>query len=237
MKRTARKPTNLSESLHQRLNSYALAASAAAVSLLALPQPAEGRIVYHRADRLLHCGRTPLDLNHDGVADFYFLHTGCSGIVSQLSISPAGRAGRNLIWGYTSTFRGRGFASALKAGVKIHASKKLLSGNAFMIACAAGASCEGPWYNPDGLDAYLGLKFNDLKGRTHYGWARVWVLGSGSATLTGYAYETVPNKSIIAGKTHGKDVITVQPATLGHLARGASAIPAWRQKQSIGDKQ
>jgi hypothetical protein len=34
MKRTSRKPSNLSESLHQRLNSYALAASAAGVSLI-----------------------------------------------------------------------------------------------------------------------------------------------------------------------------------------------------------
>jgi hypothetical protein len=45
-----------------------------------------------------------------------------------------------------------------------------------------------------------------------------------TATLTGYAYETVPNKPIIAGKTKGPDVITVQPDTapgsLGRLALG-----------------
>jgi hypothetical protein len=46
--------------------------------------------------------------------------------------------------------------------------------------------------------------------------------------LSGYAYETIPNKAIIAGKTIGRDVITVQPGSLGHLAAGASAIPAWR---------
>jgi uncharacterized repeat protein (TIGR03803 family) len=50
--------------------------------------------------------------------------------------------------------------------------------------------------------------------------------------LTGYAYETIANKSIIAGKTKGPDVVTVQPASLGHLARGASAIPAWRAKET-----
>jgi len=47
--------------------------------------------------------------------------------------------------------------------------------------------------------------------------------------MSGYAYETIPNKPITAGKTEGPDVITVQPATLGHLAAGASAIPAWRR--------
>jgi hypothetical protein len=41
-----------------------------------------------------------------------------------------------------------------------------------------------------------------------------------SGTLTGYAYETIPNKPIIAGKTKGQDVIIFQPDTLGNLARG-----------------
>jgi hypothetical protein len=41
---------------------------------------------------------------------------------------------------------------------------------------------------------------------------------SSTATLTGYAYETIPNKSIIAGKTHGKNA-----ATLGHSQK---ALPA-----------
>jgi hypothetical protein len=37
--------------------------------------------------------------------------------------------------------------------------------------------------------------------------------------LTGYACETVPGKAIIAGKTHGPDVITKR-TTLGELALG-----------------
>jgi hypothetical protein len=38
------------------------------------------------------------------------------------------------------------------------------------------------------------------------------------ALLTGYAYETAPNKSITAGKCKGVEVITVQPTSLGNLA-------------------
>jgi hypothetical protein len=42
--------------------------------------------------------------------------------------------------------------------------------------------------------------------------------------LTGYAYETIPNKAIIAGKIKGPDVVTVQsdtaPGSLGRLALG-----------------
>jgi hypothetical protein len=51
------------------------------------------------------------------------------------------------------------------------------------------------------------------------------------ATLTGYAYETIPNKPIITGKIKGPDVITLEPATLGRLAQGASGISTWREKK------
>ncbi len=74
---------------------------------------------------------------------------------------------------------------------------------------------------------YLGLKFQ-IKGETHYGWARlnVSVRAQGgvniTATLTGYAYETIANKAIIAGKTKGED--ESQGATLGALAAGAAAL-------------
>jgi hypothetical protein len=50
---------------------YALAASAAGVSVLALVQPSEAKIVYTKAN--MHIGPNAtlyLDLNHDNVADF-----------------------------------------------------------------------------------------------------------------------------------------------------------------------
>jgi hypothetical protein len=39
-------------------------------------------------------------------------------------------------------------------------------------------------------------------------------------SLARSAYETVPDKPIIAGQITGPDVITVQPETLGGLALG-----------------
>jgi hypothetical protein len=86
----------------------------------------------------------------------------------------------------------------------------------------------GPWVGKGkGVrNRYLGLKFV-VHGKVHYGWARFSVTlahhrqyDDVSGTLTGYAYETVPNKPIIAGQITGPDVITVQPETLGRLARG-----------------
>jgi hypothetical protein len=83
---------------------------------------------------------------------------------------------------------------------------------------------------------YLGLRFV-IAGKIHYGWARLNVpsisLKNGiTAVVTGYAYETIPDKPIITGKTKGPDVITLEPASLGNLARGATAISAWRVKQT-----
>jgi hypothetical protein len=55
---------------------YALAASAAGVSLLALASPAEAKIVYTKTHRLLPGGKEIfLDLNHDGTNDFGLLVT------------------------------------------------------------------------------------------------------------------------------------------------------------------
>ena len=89
--------------------------------------------------------------------------------------------------------------------------------------------CGGPWNNA--RRRYLGLRFK-IKGKTHYGWARLNESciqdgkrgAAAKALLTGYAYETIPNKPIVAGKTKGPDVITVKPGSLGALAAGASGL-------------
>jgi hypothetical protein len=70
---------------------------------------------------------------------------------------------------------------------------------------------------------YLGVMFK-IKGKIHYGWARLSVQVQFpltiTATLTGYAYETIPNKAIIAGKTKGPEDTAEQTATRGRLALG-----------------
>src|ERR1700688_973850 len=71
MKQPARTPLQLSESLHKRLNAYALAASAAGVRVLALTQAAEARIVYTPTHQVIRTGHQYiLDLNNDGAGDF-----------------------------------------------------------------------------------------------------------------------------------------------------------------------
>jgi len=129
-------------------------------------------------------------------------------------------------------------AAALRRGAKIQNSDRFAKAffaemGHFFYGCCGTKTSSGPWFNyGNGVKhRYLGLKFK-IKGRFHFGWARLTVeipqFYHFTATLTGYAYETIPNKPIIAGKTKGPDVTTVAPASLGHLAAGASAIPAWR---------
>jgi hypothetical protein len=74
MKRAARVPSQLSESLHKQLNAYALAASAAGVGVLAFAQPAEARIVYKPAHKhvFANSGVWAFDINGDGTPDFNF---------------------------------------------------------------------------------------------------------------------------------------------------------------------
>jgi hypothetical protein len=48
--------------------------------------------------------------------------------------------------------------------------------------------------------------------KVHFGWTRLTVTTSAktfTATLTGYPYETIPNTSIIAGKTKGPTTLAL----------------------------
>jgi hypothetical protein len=81
-----------------------------------------------------------------------------------------------------------------------------------------------------------------IKGKKHFGWARLSVSRAPyQVVLTGYAYETIANKPIVAGKTEGLEEASAlpatsneQPASLGVLATGSSALSIWRRKERVG---
>lgn len=232
----SRKTFKISDSLNRQLNTYALVASAAGVSVLALAGASEAKVVYTETHQVTRAG-VPLyiDLNHDGINDFVLrtmFYVGSSGL--EVGLDPSGYR-KNAVAGKRFSHSGYFFsaASALPAGARIGPKRKFPVRHPFMaVEVFNGRSSQysdlGPWVGKGkGVrDRYLGLKFV-VHGKIHYGWARLSVtLGHQrqyddvSATLTGYAYETVPNKPIIAGQITGPDVITVQPETLGELARG-----------------
>jgi hypothetical protein len=236
--RFSRNPTALSETCQRRLNSYALAATAAGVGALALAPSAEAKIVYTPAHVVMSSSGFQnylLDLNHDGVADFSFIAYNETGMSSQFAFLRCNSRATNRVWGRT-------YEAALRPGVRIGSGGRYAShiSMARVFTFRGGSGFRGPWANGGkGIkDGYLGLKFA-IKGKTHYGWARLNVSVRAqdgvyiSATLTGYAYETVPNKSIVAGRTKGPDVITLTPASLGHLAQGALGLSAWRRATPV----
>ena len=218
--RPARTPSPLSESLHQQLNLYALAASAAGVGMLALAQRAEAKIIYTRTHMVIAgAEQYYLDLSHDKITDFTIVNfwtTVCPDSCGQwLYLKPA--AGNSEIGSVTSN--GWHFAAAMKKGSVIGPKGRFLAGTGYLAAAFSTLPSVGPWRNV--TNRYLGLKFA-IKGKTHYGWARLNVTGGFGtivATLTGYAYETIPNKCIIAGKTKGAEMITVSGTTAGTLGR------------------
>jgi hypothetical protein len=227
-----RKTATLPKSIQRQLNMYALAASAAGVGILALAVPAEAAIVYTPAHhKITHGGSFKLDLNHDGITDFTFaatFQTLTSTFRSNLSLLPAAGNGAE---GWTG---GRPFASALKLGAGI-GPQHYFPGKQ-MASVSVGPPTTyyvGSWVNTK--NRYLGLRFK-IKGKTHYGWARLSVQVQNHTVvgiLTGYAYETIPGKPIKAGQTKEEDAATIQPASLGHLARGASALSIVRGKERL----
>jgi hypothetical protein len=246
-------PAALPESLHQRLNSYALAASVTGVGMLALARSAEATIVYTPAHRVINPHDSfRLDLNHDGVTDFTFKnYTYCN--TDQCFFKLVERAARgNDVEGIA-----RGsflpLASALNRGARIGGRGRFYNGIAILAYAyygGGGSFASGKWVNV--TNRYLGFRFQ-IKGKTHYGWARLSVQVNKTlvtSRLTGYAYETIPNKPIIAGKTQDTDETTGvadreatftmparEPGSLGLLAMGASGLPLWRREESAAAVQ
>jgi hypothetical protein len=194
------KTPNLSESITRRLDMYALAAGAAGIGVIALAQPAEGKIVFTPANMRI-VGTVNIDLNHDGRADFAIKQNLYAG-----TYMAAHSLGKNRVWG-----RSRQSASALLAGVRVGPNPTKFSQGPVcnflsntsgpckrMLQCrdfSGSTSCGGPF--ADTTTAFLGLKFY-IKEEIHFGWAR-FKFSNHALVLTGYAYETVPKKPIITG--------------------------------------
>ncbi len=213
--------TRLRPSLHRLLSAYALACGGAALAVTV--QPADAEIIFKPTHRTITNGALiiPIARTDDfGMKDEFYTLSG-SWSSQLLTIDPEGGAA---VVGSNQS------ASALHAGVVVGASAKFQTGKltmagAFQEVQVSSTRVFGPFANT--TNRFLGVKFT-IRGKVHYGWARfskVTASAGGklkvSATLTGYAYETIPDKAITTGQTQN-GVAGSSSASLGELARGAA---------------
>ena len=236
-----RKKKSLTSQLEKKMAAYAsvgaaksiltcaATASAAGIAVLTLAPAATARIVYTPAHESL-VGLT-LDLNHDGKGDIQF----------NQNVDATTSVGMESVWvGPTSSSAQRlnkvvatptkdPRAVALRAGSRIGPNRQFESEGVIYGDVVYRNPPHTVWFGQWGnggkglKDRYLGIKFT-INGQFHYGWARISTTVSGhrpTSLLTGYAYETVPNKPILAGKTKGPNS-SVERETLGQLARGSA---------------
>lgn len=133
-------------------------------------------------------------------------------------------------------------------GAKIGPSAHFSStGNGITVERSSGSVSASTFFNffgkwkDVGNNRFLGVKFL-IDGKTHYGWIRLSLNIDpriGVATITGYAYETVPNKRIQAGIAPTTSAATRSQnqaptptgASLGMLALGTDGLALWRREQ------
>jgi hypothetical protein len=243
--RSLRTRFQVSPSLHNKLNAYALGATAAGVAVLAIVPPATAEIVYTPANHEIRPNRGGtgffLDLNHDGINDFLIVNFySTTSAILNVWVSPE-QVGNEIF------SNGAGYAAAIPAGVAIGSSGRFHPAQSLGMANDdfPVGNCQGPW--KDARNKYLGLKF-EISGEVHFGWARLSVTcftpRAARVLLTGYAYETVVNAPIVTGQTSGtaedaaltpSEVIRPENsrvAPLSLLALGSSGLAAWRREET-----
>jgi hypothetical protein len=233
----------------QRWKQYAAAAlGVAGVSALASAQtPTQRHIVYTPADIALDTKSSrmsfvPIDLNNDGNADVYL-------VLNHFTDFFSGGLGF-AAYGRINVSMGPNFAigsHAIPKGEIIDKAGTFKTGTQLLVYAGSGSyegakhsTAQGPFKNIK--NKYLGVRFL-INGKVHEGWVRMTITCKGAditGTISGYAYDTIPNELGLAagqvggrvgtGSTDGEATTEDAPeGSLGMLAVGASAIPYWRK--------
>ena len=181
-----------------------------------------GDIVYQSVDWNLSentTERRDIDIDSNGIFDFHFLYLyqipGWGNYLNSYSPSAILTDSSDLI-----------SISALSAGQLINESsqegQEWDSDAGGLNWWTSDSEARGNFHDPV---AYVGVRFENESG-THYGWIR-FENPTGSpieGSITGYAYETIPDQGIIAGAIP-------EPGTVGLLSVGALGIFLIRKRR------
>lgn len=247
--------TIMSKELNHNLRLYSLAAATTGVSILALAPPVQSEVVVSRKNIPLvnlqeGVGLTPVDFNNDGISDVSF-GLDSFGPYSYVTLNVGLKVpnGNGVIATKGTPPRNVPFANALVRGNIVGPSAQFNRGNPYASLIyiyendknsqCSNRHTSGHWAgnNPD---RFVGMRFQ-IKGQTHYGWVRITVTTTTergcaglSATITAWAYETIPNKAITIGTTK-ESAAEKKPAVpaLGMLALGANGLVLWRREETL----
>lgn len=221
-----------------RAESRQMFATAAVIGTLGLTlaiPPANGEIIYTPANQTLVGSRfnatMQIDFNNDGIADVvlaaYTFRSFSSGFRIESGLGVSGLNSNQVLRTYDklalADVQGQIIGSTVAA-------RSGFGGDANMATFREASNGFGSFHKTSrgfwlhATNRYLGVRFA-IDGQMHYGWARLNA-GAGWAQLTGYAYETIPDKPIRAGilPTPESNAAPQRPATLGVLAMGASRL-------------
>jgi len=232
--RNRKRMSLLDEVLDHRIALYALAAGAA---LAAVPL-AQARVIFTPKDVITKFNSHDynIDLNHDGMADLYLVSIteGCGSetdfCFQFLDAYPLGTS-----TGFVAITSGVD-PSALQTGAII-GSQDAFTQNKTLVFSSGSGNYGGNFRGVS--DRFLGVRFL-ISGQVHYGWVAFRRVSGNVARLGGWAYETEPNKAIVAGNRgeseDSAEMRAAQPTGLELLAMGYTAI-AERQRRIIAPAQ
>ena len=218
-----RTSATLPQVLDRRLLLYTLAAGTA---LAAVPA-SHAEVVFTPSSVVFRgLGKFDIDLDNDGTADFSLLirwiHYDTGTLIPAL-FAYGDRPSHQIV-------ANRVDALPLKKNTRIGAGQRFRALGVMESSNVYGSN----WQNVKGR--CLGVRFL-INGEVHYGWigfreVRVFPI---AAKLYGWAYETVPDKEILAGDTGTATPLdsSISPTSLEILAAGHTAIEQRRKRTAL----
>ncbi|HEY7099692.1 MAG TPA: hypothetical protein VH437_23410 [Terriglobales bacterium] len=221
------KESLLSSALDHRLFLYTVAAGAC----LAATPVSNAEVLFTPSNAVVQRSgpkTLAIDIDHDGLADFTLGITHCLSFSFSFMI-PCLRA-------YTAAHSNQIAASSKWAAV-LNKGAAITGHHSFIgnVKMTTYFGFLGFWGNT--ANKFLGVRFL-IAGEVHYGWIGFRSVKAEypaiSATLAGWAYETVPNTPIIAGDmgTAAPLDSSISPTSLEILATGHTAIEQRRKRNT-----
>lgn len=221
-------PSELPEHLHRRLNSYALAGSAAGVAILACSIPVDAAPVCKTVYvKLVGTDTYALNPAHQLIPPFNVAETWKD--VSSLTTTFWNRGFFIPNWpGARALLASNNLPADVRSGASIGPGEHFGKGQSYGLLFTYGPGGGGTLHHHKGnlqlrQINYIGFEFS-LAEESHYGWMRLRITfepggdgAIGTMHIHSYGYETTPNKAIHAGQCSASQLSPDLLPVAGHI--------------------